>query len=190
MSNFEIRNVKASENGMYECEWNHPRFGWIPFLAGANDSEEHGRKIHAEIKEGLHGKIAKYIEPKIDVIKPSAIARIDSDVDVIYGAVVGNRATEYEAAEREAKAYADAGYTGNAGMLVKSWAIAKGWSDEEATDDILAQAANWRGVMAAIRTQRLVSKEAIRSASNKSEFDSALSAWNSFVAQMRSNLGI
>ena len=128
--------------------------------------------------------------PDIEASKTQAIARVDADVDTIYAAVVGNRGLEYEAAEREATAYAAAGYTGTAGPMVKSWAIAKDWSDEEAADDILAQAANWRGVMAAIRTQRLASKEAIRSAINRSEFDAALSAWNSFVAQVRSNLGI
>lgn len=190
MSDFEIRNVKASENGAYDCEWNHSRFGWIPFLASADDSEEHGRKIHAEIKAGLHGKIAPYVAPAVDTLKPSAISRIDSDADSIYASAVGNRAAEYDAAEREALAYAATGYTGQAGTLVKSWAMVKSWTDEEAADDIIQKAAEWRSAMSVIRSQRLISKEAVRIASNKSELDDAMLEWDNFVTQTRGALGI
>ncbi|PLX68625.1 MAG: hypothetical protein C0603_05590 [Denitrovibrio sp.] len=51
----EIRNVKktAYEN-VFECEYNHPQFGWIPFAAMASDCEKLGRDIHAEIISGRH----------------------------------------------------------------------------------------------------------------------------------------
>lgn len=51
MQSIEYRNVVALENGTFDCEINHPDFGWIPFTADPNDVEPHGRAIWAAINE-------------------------------------------------------------------------------------------------------------------------------------------
>jgi hypothetical protein len=40
-----FRNVVRLEDGCYDCEIEHPIFGWIPFTANPNDVEAHGRTI-------------------------------------------------------------------------------------------------------------------------------------------------
>ena len=47
---------------------------------------------------------------------------------------------------------------------MSSWATAKGWTAQQACDDILVAAATFRSVMAAIRNTRLIGKEQIRAA--------------------------
>ena len=46
-----IRNIAALPDGRFNCEIEHPAFGWIPFTADANDVATHGRAIHAHILE-------------------------------------------------------------------------------------------------------------------------------------------
>jgi hypothetical protein len=48
----QIRNIKKIDDNTYDCEINHPQFGWIPFTASKNDIEEHGRAIFDKIKQG------------------------------------------------------------------------------------------------------------------------------------------
>lgn len=45
----EIRNIQPLGDGRFDCEINHPAWGWIPFTADPNDVAAHGRAIHAEI---------------------------------------------------------------------------------------------------------------------------------------------
>lgn len=119
-----------------------------------------------------------------------AVARIDADVDAIYGAVIGARQAEYELAERQAQAFADAGYEGEAGPMVQSWATVKGWSAQQAADDILSVAAAWRTAQAAIRAQRLAAKEKVRTAPSESAIGAALAAWDGFTTIVRGQLGV
>jgi hypothetical protein len=51
----ETRNEVRLESGMIDCELNHPRYGWIPFTASADDVEEHGRIIWAALDATLSG---------------------------------------------------------------------------------------------------------------------------------------
>ncbi len=118
------------------------------------------------------------------------LLQVDADVDALYGAVLGNRAAEYELAEREALAYAQTDYTGIAGSSVQSWATAKGWTAQQAADDIIAQAAQWRGAQAAIRAQRLLRKEQIRAAADGVALDATVAAWGAFLGGMRQALGV
>ena len=94
------------------------------------------------------------------------IVNIDVEADIIRTRVVGDpvRVFEYQWAETEANAYKAAGYTGTVPVSVSSWATAKGWTPQQACDDILVAAATFRSVMAAIRNTRLIGKEQIRAA--------------------------
>jgi len=120
----------------------------------------------------------------------AALLKIDADTDAIYGAVLGNRAQEYTLAEADATAYKAAGYAGTVPASVQCWATAKGWTAVQATDDILAAALTWRNAQAAIREQRLASKEAVRAATNSAGVTTALTTWDGFVAVIRGQLGI
>lgn len=62
----ELRNVKDNGNATFDCEFNHPEFGWIPFTAAPNDVEELGRSIYKEITESSSIVITPYTPPTID----------------------------------------------------------------------------------------------------------------------------
>lgn len=42
-----IRNARHAAGGMIDCDYEHPKFGWIPFTANPGDVEQIGRDIHA-----------------------------------------------------------------------------------------------------------------------------------------------
>lgn len=128
--------------------------------------------------------------PGIDVLKRQAIAQIDAEVDAFYAAVVGNRAAEYEAAERQARAYEDANFSGPVPSMVGSWAVAKGWTDQVAAQDILAQSSAWRGAQNAIRAHRLLAKEQARIATDAVAVGQALAGWSTFHSAARAQLGV
>jgi len=56
-----IRNPIYNEHGSIDCELEHPDFGWIPFTASPDDSEQHGRDIYAALIDS--GNIAAYSAP-------------------------------------------------------------------------------------------------------------------------------
>ncbi|KRC30692.1 hypothetical protein [Acidovorax sp. Root217] len=118
------------------------------------------------------------------------VAQIDKDVDAIYGLAIGNRQAEYEEAERQATAYAEAGYTGPVPPMVQCWADPKGWTAEQAADEILQQAGVWRGAQQAIRAQRLALKEQARAAQSPAALAAVRAAWAGFVAVVRAQLGV
>lgn len=119
-----------------------------------------------------------------------AAMQIDTDTDAIYGTMLGNRAQEYVQAEEDATAYKNAGYVGAVPASVQCWATAKVWTAMQAADDILATATAWRSALAAIRAQRLASKEAARVAVDAAGVDTAMTTWAVFVATIRGQLGI
>lgn len=47
----DYRNVVEIDGGRFDCEINHPDFGWIPFTADPDDVEPHGRGIWTAIEE-------------------------------------------------------------------------------------------------------------------------------------------
>ncbi|MDZ7862464.1 hypothetical protein [Acidovorax sp.] len=118
------------------------------------------------------------------------VARIDADVDRIYDQVMGRRQAEYERAEAEGRAYADAGYTGPVPPMVQSHAAAKGWVAQVAADDILAVSAAWRTAQETLRTQRLLRKEQARNALGSASLKAIEATWAGFVAAVRAQLGI
>ena len=98
--------------------------------------------------------------------KDEMIAVIDTEADVARAMVVGDpvRAFEYQWAEQQALAYRQAAYSGAVPPAVSAWATAKGWTAQQAADDILAAADAFRTAMAGLRQARLVGKERVRAA--------------------------
>ncbi|MGQ3227034.1 MAG: hypothetical protein ACT6UU_24210 [Hydrogenophaga sp.] len=119
-------------------------------------------------------------------VQADALLKIDRDVDEIYAAVIGHRATEYEAAERHALEFQAAGFTGDVPPSVASWVAASGMEAEAAALDILAEADAWRGAQQQIRAQRLLAKAGVRAG----ETSESMAAWGGFVQQMRLALGV
>lgn len=146
----------------------------------------------------LEGDALVFSQARMDEHTGAAIAstredlvkQIDADTDSLYAAVIGNRAAEYTVAETEATAYAGAGYTGAVPASVASWATAKGWTAQQAADDINATAAAWRTAQAAIRAARLLRKEQARTAADLAALNTVQAQWAGFVAVIRGQLGI
>lgn len=122
--------------------------------------------------------------------KDDMIRMIDAEADIIRTRVVGDpvRAFEYQWTEREAVSYRDAGYAGTVPVSVAIWAQAKGWTPQQATDDILLAAENFRGAMAALRSARLNAKEAIRAAEDDAAANVAFQAAMSTFTNLRSQI--
>lgn len=120
----------------------------------------------------------------------SVLRKIDLDADLIYSEALGNRATEYAQAEKDATAYRDAGYAGEVPEYVQAWALATGKSSQWAADSILSTAQSWRNAQAAIRLNRLICKELAKKATTSDEFDSVEAQWAGFVVAIKTQLGI
>ncbi|KMQ73989.1 hypothetical protein [Marinobacter subterrani] len=72
---------------------------------------------------------------------------------------------EYKRAEEAARNFAAAGYpSSDVPSAVSSWATAKGWTNQEAADDIIATAELWYGAIDQIREIRLTGKAAVQTA--------------------------
>lgn len=103
--------------------------------------------------------------PQYDTaVRAAALAAVDAAADACRLLVVGDplRVVEYQRAAEEAKHYID---TGEALPAVTSWAAAKGWTNQQAAENILDESRAWNTVLYAIRDIRLESKESIRTAS-------------------------
>lgn len=128
------------------------------------------------------------LPPSAAEVKAVNLRRVDADVDAIYAAAIGNRATEYSEAEAQANAFKLAAYTGAAPAYVANWLSnnTKGLTTaQQATDDIIAQANAWRGAAAAMRANRLLAKKNLAN-----DVTTAMSQWGGFVAAIRGSLGL
>lgn len=118
--------------------------------------------------------------PSLPMVKASLCVRVDAAADASYAAIGGaspGRLAEYQQAKDDATAFRAAGYTGTAPATVSCWAQAKGWTDQQACDDILATAAQWEQALVAIRTARLSGKANVNAANDEaSAVDAAMSA--------------
>jgi hypothetical protein len=54
------RNPKYNQWGTFDCEVNHPEFGWVPYTASPDDCEKHGRQLWEILSKG---KVAPYVPP-------------------------------------------------------------------------------------------------------------------------------
>ena len=67
LSSVNFRNVSyTAESNFFNCEIEHPTYGWIPFGASSNDVEDHGRGIYQRISDAItEGTVtpAPYVAP-------------------------------------------------------------------------------------------------------------------------------
>lgn len=123
-------------------------------------------------------------------LKKAMQKQVDAQVDAIMRDCIGERATEYQRAENQARAYKAAGYSGTVPTTVRVWAETKSWTNQQAADDIIAQADAWIAAQDAIRENRLKTKEAYRVATSDAQLATAQAAWSAFVISMRNALGV
>ena len=76
----EIRNAKDNGNNTFDCEINHPVFGWIPFTATSYDVEELGVSIYNAILSGVAGEIAPHTPPTTEEMAQSERLWRDSEL--------------------------------------------------------------------------------------------------------------
>jgi hypothetical protein len=138
----------------------------------------------------VHDRTQDEIDSAFANLIALSLVQIDADTDAIYGAKLGHRAQEYILAEEEATAFAAAGYTGTVPHSVHCWAVPKGWTAQQAADDILATATAWRGAQASIREKRLAAKEAVRNATDSAGVETAMAEWAGFCSVIRGQLGL
>ncbi|OHE77789.1 MAG: hypothetical protein A3F67_08090 [Verrucomicrobia bacterium RIFCSPHIGHO2_12_FULL_41_10] len=123
--------------------------------------------------------------------KAELIKQIDTDTDTLIQAVIGNRQSEYELAEREAAAYKTAGYpTSPVPPSVKSWADAKGVTSTAACDDILSAASGWRSAQAALRANRLLCKQQAAGAVDMGALSASRAQWMGDLETIKLSLGL
>ena len=78
-----IRNATHAGDGVIECEYEHPKFGWIPYAASINDTEESGRAIYAEAVKGEVGERKRLTKEQTD--HAAKMAKIEADVQEANG---------------------------------------------------------------------------------------------------------
>ncbi len=69
-----IKNLKYNATGTIDCEYEHPIYGWIPFTASPEDTEELGRTIHSLALTGEYGEVVPYVAPpEAPLVIPSIV---------------------------------------------------------------------------------------------------------------------
>lgn len=115
-----------------------------------------------EVDENGNPKLAStvYVPTETDLCQC-----IDTAADSARRAVAGDplRAVEYDRARQAAEQFAAADYQGEVPGMVAAWAI-NGRTPQQATDDILREAAQYSEALVQLRTIRLKAKEQIRAA--------------------------
>lgn len=48
-----------------DCEIEHSVYGWIPFTASKDDSEQHGRELFERLVKDEFGPVAPYVPPEM-----------------------------------------------------------------------------------------------------------------------------
>ncbi len=63
------RNARFNEFGTVDLEYNHPLFGWVPFTASPDDTEELGRELHFAVMKS--GTVRPYSPPTAEDLRKS-----------------------------------------------------------------------------------------------------------------------
>lgn len=74
----DIRNPRYVEPNKIDCEINHEIYGWIPFTASENDTEQHGRGIYTQLIAA--GGIAAYAPPTSEQLAIEVKEQRDSEL--------------------------------------------------------------------------------------------------------------
>ena len=118
---------------------------------------------------------------KLEDKRASLLTQVDIDTDTLYQQTLGNKGSEYEATEAQARTYQASDWQDSPGALITVWAQVKGWTNQQAAEDILQEANRWRAAQLAIRAARLQAKESLHNAHTKEDIDLAYATWQGFM---------
>ena len=90
------RNVTYNAHGTVDMEIDHPQYGWIPFTADPNDSEQLGKDLYAAAIAGTLGAIAPYVQSLADA-QSAQLALMDSSYTTAVTAPIAYMATTFQA---------------------------------------------------------------------------------------------
>jgi len=76
----QIRNAQFYRDNTVDCEVNHSKLGWIPFLATPYDSEKHGRDLHKELTVDRANEVAPV---DLDALTEEDARRVRSERDAL-----------------------------------------------------------------------------------------------------------
>jgi hypothetical protein len=147
---------------------------------------------NVEIRSVTEAELAVLIEARVPLaeLTTNAIARTYHDVDTLYAIAIGNRGPEYSQAETDARAYKAASYSGAVSPYISEWALAKGVTNQQSADSIIARADALQTAKLAMRNQRFASQKAMQDATDKAQLDAAVATWEFFIASLRTALGL
>ena len=118
--------------------------------------------------------------------KTESILKINADTDALIKEVIGERANEYEIAEKEAATFKAAGYPStDVPSSVSSDAIANGRTNQEACDLIITMSTDWRTMQAALRANRLLVKAKVKNATDIAELAIIELDWRKALAELK-----
>jgi hypothetical protein len=123
-------------------------------------------------------------------LRAALMTQADTEADAIIGERIGRKEKEYTDAYADAAAYRDAGFAGTVPDTVADYAEVKGWTPEDAAQDVLNTGDAWLTASRLIRKNRLACKEAARTAATPADIAAARSAWAGFRAAIRTELGL
>ena len=130
----EVRNLRHTNNGMIDCEYNHPKFGWIPFTASGEDIELFNRANLGEFGDILPAPPIVSAIPECVSMKQARLVLLQNGLLSAVNAVI---LTMPEAAQIEWEFSADV-HRENA--LVIAMQSLLGWTDAQ-MDDLFILAA-------------------------------------------------
>ncbi len=123
-----------------------------------------------------------------------ALEKPYADIDAIVRDAVGGRTKEYEKAEAEARAFAASGYAEPAPRSVAKFAAKnptmQPQSNTWAAQQVIGRANALAAAQDDMRDQRFESQWNMRAATTLAELDVAVATWNTFIAQLRAQLGL
>lgn len=125
------------------------------------------------------------LNERATLLGPEAMAnRIDEVADAKRREFLGDltRAFEYQSAERDAKAYAAAGFSGEVPDNVQNWADAVSLTPKAAAENILQESRLYNAALNGIRGLRLYGKHAVRNAVTPEE---AIAVYMQVLAQIQ-----
>lgn len=82
----EFRNPVSTADGNIDMEINHPEFGWIPFTASPNDTEQLGRDLYAAASLGVVGTYTP-MEPDLPIeagpVRTACVLRVSVEDNAV-----------------------------------------------------------------------------------------------------------
>lgn len=129
------------------------------------------------------------IAARLETRKVTLIKQIDAQADQIIRDCIGERATQYQRAEAQARSYI-ANQSGSVPQMIQALMPIKNQTALQVATDIIAQADAWVAADNSIYANRIRAKELIRVAQTENAIGAGLAQWGQFEIVIRNQLGV